>query len=276
MIKPDKVMLAQTYSPSRIRPQDEVWIQPKLDGIRVLATKDGLWTRNFNQLPTLPHIEQQLKGFFNRHPYVVLDGEAYTQSLSDDFPRICSLVKKKYPSKQDLIDSQKMQYWVFDMYNPTSTSPWTERFKFLRNAVLDRLIGASDIMVVPTFTGPASIIPDATKWLLDANYEGSIIRLDGVYEDARSWNLLKNKPWMDDYFEVIGWEEGTGKCKGMIGAWLCKTNAGVKFRCTAGGFFQEREAMFLVAQKFVGTKIHVKFQRYMPSGIPRHPVQLVD
>jgi DNA ligase-1 len=275
MIKPTKVMLAQTYSSNRVRPHDECWIQPKLDGIRVLATRDGLWTRNFNLLPTLPHIEKTLKPFFLRHPFVVLDGEAYTQTLQDDFPRICSLVKKKYPSKQDLIESRQMQYWIFDMYNPTSQSDWSTRFRFLQEVQKDFIL-SRDVIFTPTFHQIGGDVEEVTKTFLKSGFEGSIIRLNGDYEDIRSYNLLKLKPWMDDYFEVIGWEEGIGKCKGLVGAWICKTPTGEKFRCTAGGFYTEREAMFKTAQLFVGTKIHVKFQHYMPSGVPRHPVQLID
>jgi len=54
-----------------------VYSQPKLDGIRCIARKDGLWTRSGKEIPAVPHIWESLQEFFAQHPNMILDGELY-------------------------------------------------------------------------------------------------------------------------------------------------------------------------------------------------------
>ena len=54
MIKP---MLAQKIDESRIDWSQVVYMQPKLDGVRCVFTKDGAYSRAGNQFMNLAHIE---------------------------------------------------------------------------------------------------------------------------------------------------------------------------------------------------------------------------
>ena len=67
-----KPMLAHDYTK---RPQDTGFSQPKLDGIRCIATINGLFTRAGKEITTCGHIEDDLYDFFIENPYVTLDGE---------------------------------------------------------------------------------------------------------------------------------------------------------------------------------------------------------
>ncbi len=46
-------MLAHDYTK---RPQDSGWSQPKLDGIRCVVDKNGMWTRAGKPITSCPHI----------------------------------------------------------------------------------------------------------------------------------------------------------------------------------------------------------------------------
>ncbi len=72
MIKP---MLAHKFDDSRVDWSQPVYIQPKLDGVRFLFTKDGAFSRTVKKFMNLAHIELALIPFFKKHPDVVLDGE---------------------------------------------------------------------------------------------------------------------------------------------------------------------------------------------------------
>ncbi len=59
-----KPMLAQKFDSNRICFEtQEVYIQPKLDGIRCIFTKDGAYSRANNQFMNLEHLELKLKVF---------------------------------------------------------------------------------------------------------------------------------------------------------------------------------------------------------------------
>ena len=94
-----KAMLAHKYNPDKA--DYPAYIQPKLDGVRCLFTKDGAFSRAGNQFMNVEHIEYDLKPVFNRYPNLILDGELYNHGLKDDFNKIISLVKKKKPTKDD-------------------------------------------------------------------------------------------------------------------------------------------------------------------------------
>jgi len=109
-----KAMLAHKYNEDKA--DYPAYIQPKLDGVRCLFTKDGAFSRAGNQFMNVEHIEYDLKPVFNRYPNLILDGELYNHGLKDDFNKIISLVKKKKPTKEERIEAaQKVQYQMYDV-----------------------------------------------------------------------------------------------------------------------------------------------------------------
>ena len=112
MIKP---MLAHKLNESKIDWDKPVYMQPKLDGVRCLFTKDGAFSRTGKQFMNVKHIEKMLSHFFKACPWTVLDGELYNHDLRNDFEKIISLVRKQKPTDEDRAEAHKMiQYHVYD------------------------------------------------------------------------------------------------------------------------------------------------------------------
>ena len=110
-----KPMLAHDYTK---KPQDTGFSQPKLDGIRCIATKDGLFTRAGKEITTCKHIENDLKEFFEGEPDIVLDGELYNHELKADFNKITSLVRKVKPTPEEEQEChEKVQYHIYDCFD---------------------------------------------------------------------------------------------------------------------------------------------------------------
>ncbi|NBV93671.1 MAG: hypothetical protein EBT29_04315, partial [Proteobacteria bacterium] len=106
-------MLAQKYEDHEIN--YPVYSQPKLDGIRCIITKDGMFSRNGKKIISAPHIRQNLDLFFKDYPNAILDGELYCDKFANDFNKICSLVKRTKPTDAELEESaDSIQYWVYD------------------------------------------------------------------------------------------------------------------------------------------------------------------
>ena len=61
MMKP---MLAHKFNDSRVDWSKPVYIQPKLDGVRCLFTKDGAFSRTGKQFKNLAHIEVSTNTIF--------------------------------------------------------------------------------------------------------------------------------------------------------------------------------------------------------------------
>ena len=63
--------------------------------------------------------------------------------------------------------------------------------------------------------------------VLDMGGEGLMLRQpESMYERKRSKSLLKVKKFHDMEVRIIGYREGTGKYKGMLGSYECETKGG--------------------------------------------------
>ena len=63
-------MLAHKVNDKKIDFTEPVFIQPKLDGVRCIFTKDGAYSRTGKQFHNLRHIELRLAKFFdNLNPF---------------------------------------------------------------------------------------------------------------------------------------------------------------------------------------------------------------
>ena len=96
-------MLAHKYEDY----QDEIdWergvlISPKLDGLRCIITKNGMFSRNGNPILSCPHIFEAIKPIFKDHPEYIFDGEIYCHKLKHNFNKIISLARKTKPTQED-------------------------------------------------------------------------------------------------------------------------------------------------------------------------------
>ena len=111
-----KPMLAHKYDEARVDWLKSVYMQPKLDGVRCVFTKDGAFSRTGKKFMNLQHLfTPKMSSMFKQNPWLVLDGELYNHDLRDDFEKIISLVRKQKPTDDDRKEARKMiQYHVYD------------------------------------------------------------------------------------------------------------------------------------------------------------------
>ncbi len=182
------------------------FVQPKMDGLRAINRNNTLTSRNGKLYVATPHLYQDK---------YILDGELYSHELKEDFEKIVSLCKKTKPTSEDIAESAKIvEFWCYDLVD--TETPFSKRLEKLK--VINLSFGPS-FKLVPTYE--VFSWDDIKKYhdtFLSQGFEGTIIRKDGVYEHKRSKNLLKYKNFIDEEFEIIGFEEGTGNNAGLIGA----------------------------------------------------------
>ena len=191
MIKP---MLAHKVGKKEIDWSAKNFIQPKLDGVRCIFTKDGAYSRTGKQFKNLAHLEEDLEDFFKKYPDTVLDGELYNHALKHDFEKIISLVRKQKPKDEDRFEAGNLvQYHVYDVITSLN-STYETRYNMLR----------MNLPIYKTMTLVANTTVDSmeeAKMLHDVHlakgYEGSMLRTNGFYEQKRSYNLQKFKDFHD-------------------------------------------------------------------------------
>jgi len=268
MIKP---MLAYKLNKSKIDWAEPVYMQPKLDGVRCLFTKDGAFSRTGKQFMNIAHIEKMLKHFFNERPDVILDGELYNHDLRNDFEKIISLVRKQKPTDEDRAEAHKIiQYHVYD-YIDFPAITYKER--------LDNLT-CSDIYcwsVQYVKTNKVRFYDEAKAFHnlnLKSGYEGSILRTDTPYKHGRSWGLMKFKDFHDAEATIVNYQEGKGKRTGTIGKFIMQDDDGNIFGCPPGKGYNYTDLKWILKDihKYIGQKATFTYFERTKAGSYRHPL----
>jgi len=273
MIKP---MLAHKLNESKIDWDKPVYMQPKLDGVRCLFTKDGAFSRTGKQFMNVKHIEKMLSHFFKACPWTVLDGELYNHDLRNDFEKIISLVRKQKPTDEDRAEAHKMiQYHVYDYtgkdYESNEGLSYKER--------LDNLI-CSDIYcwsVQHVKTNKVRFYDEAKaihNLNLKRGYEGSILRTDTPYKHGRSWGLMKFKDFHDAEATIVDYQEGKGKRLGTIGKFIMQDDDGNIFGCPPGkGYnYSDMKCILENIHKYMGQQATFTYFERTKAGSYRHPL----
>jgi DNA ligase-1 len=265
-------MLAQKYEDHEIN--YPVYSQPKLDGIRCILTKDGMFSRNGKKIISAPHIRQNLDLFFKDYPNAILDGELYCDKFANDFNKICSLVKRTKPTDKELEESaDSIQYWVYDapiigLLNQSDL--FYDRYELVSNALTKRKYNS--IVVVTTLkVGKEEELTQAYELYMENGYEGQMVRLNKDYENKRSKYLLKRKEFMDEEFKILDVVEGEGNRKGTAGYMTFKNKVGRAFKSNIKGDFDYLAKLLKDKNKIIGKKATIKFFNYTPDEVPRFP-----
>lgn len=262
-------MLAKNFDDYADQIAYPVFSQPKYDGIRCIATADGLKSRNGKEFVSVPHISDALKSVFDKFPGIALDGELYCDKFANDFNRICSLVKKTKPNIGDLRESREsIEYWIYDVI-PEDDFVFSARTAWLQ----ENLAGLpSCIKLVPTdIAQSAEQLDSFYMRYMDAGYEGQMVRLDTLYEHKRSKGLLKRKEFRDEEFEILDVIEGDGNKSGMAASMLFTTVNGARFNSNIEGNRDYLRGLLKERDDLIGKWATVKYFNLTPDGIPRFP-----
>ncbi len=266
-----KAMLAHKFDKSRVDWNQVVYIQPKLDGVRCLFTKYGAYSRNHKQFMNVRHIEMALKSFFDQHPNVTLDGELYNHKLKHNFEKIISLVRKQKPTDTDRIDAQHLvQFHCYDYIDNDNQSYAERQANLTCSNIYDTQIKYVQAKRVTSYEQARDI---HAKYLEDG-YEGSIIRLNGLYKQGRSYDLMKFKDFSDTEATIVGYEIGKGKRSGTLGKFLMLDDEGVKFGCPPGkGYtYKDLADMLKNIDQFIGKRATFTYFQRTNAGSYRHPL----
>ena len=269
-----KPMLAHKFDDARIDFKDFTYMQPKLDGVRCLFTKDGAFSRAGKQFMNVRHIEEYLKDYFEQNPAMVLDGELYNHDLKDDFEKIISLVRKQKPTDEDRLEASKLtQYHVYDYTNILMNNMVNYRYR-LDQLTCSNLYNDSIHYVDTKRVKGFKAAKDFHTRALAKGYEGSILRTNTPYKHGRSFGLMKFKDFSDTEATIIGYEVGQGKRTGTLGKFIMQDDEGVKFGCPPGKGYNYKDLadMLTNVTDYIGRRATFTYFQRTKAGSYRHPL----
>jgi len=211
-------------------------LEVKLDGVRVLAVVSGnvctLYSRNGKEFENFPHIAEAI--LENRQAFqygrgtgghFVLDGEVVGETFQ-------KLMKQAHRKSDAVTDG--MVYHIFDIIPLESLKEGHcniqqyKRIEWIESA-RDRLMETDCLRVMngldvdlDTAEGH-DIMRRFAEDSVAQGFEGIMIKsMDAPYECKRSDFWMKWKPTITVDLNIVGFEEGTGRNQGRLGAIICE------------------------------------------------------
>jgi DNA ligase-1 len=247
-------------------------IEIKLDGVRVITVIQGgkveMFSRNGKQFHNFGHIIAEIESVLKDNPAptdLILDGEVMSANFQDLMKQVhrkenveandavlhlfdmCPLkdFQNGVWSKEQYLRSQMVKYWVED-----------------HKAVLQHVQALDwEDVDLDTPEGQERFV-ELNKAAVDGGYEGVMIKdRHAPYECKRTHAWLKAKPFIEVTLEVKEVEEGTGKNKGRLGAFVCEgVDDGKDIRVNVGSGFTDahRDSYWTHRVDIIGNLIEVR------------------
>ena len=260
-------MLADDSKKHEKKMTGEVYVEPKLDGVRVITICDvdkdevKMFSRNGKELNNFPKILQQFDEMLDQmSESMVFDGEV----MSDDFQTLMREIHRKGGAKTDdavlnLFDCLPLDYFKMGEYEMTLAK---------RKQILDdfnfgpNISRVEYVMMNLSEEDGQKQFADYNKLCIDRGFEGIMVKpIAGSYECKRSSLWLKVKPFIEVSLTVKDVEEGTGRNVGKLGALIVEgTDDGKFIRTNVGSGLtdSDREEFWKAKDKLIGQIVEVR------------------
>ena len=252
----------QAYPIEKHPLKDGAWfaVTQKLNGVRATFYNGSMIGRSGLRIDGLSHIERVLSNY----PDLVFDGvltlldksglsdfEAFRKAAGiinsdDDKTVICFTIFDMLPRAEFEAGESKLTYSV--------------RRDGL-DAIGEDLAGERYVSVLPVlYKGTdQSVIPALLERMVSEDKEGLMVNLDTTYKCRRHSGILKVKRFYTMDLPIIGFNEGTSKLSGTLGAIVVDFN-GVPVSVGSGFTDEERSAIWSDRDKYLGVLAEVKYK----------------
>jgi DNA ligase-1 len=264
-------MLAQDSANHQAKMTGKKIVQAKLDGVRCLTVIDyenktvTQYSRNGIVFENFSHITEYLSQFieeFGRS--MVIDGEV----VSTNFQALMRQTRRK-----EDVNASDARLAIFDVIplvefkRGRSTLGQRRRLNFLKN--FENIFADSGFIdLVPWREFDLDVFTDEIEYqdyvreLVDQGFEGAMIKdVDAAYVCKRDTAWMKSKPFIEVSLTVTGYEEGTGRNEGRLGALICEgedDGKSITVNCGSGFTDSDRDELWEGRDSLVGQVVEVR------------------
>jgi len=258
-------MLADDSAKHEKKMVGDVLLEPKLDGVRVIAICDvdrdevKMFSRNGKELSNFPVIIQQFDEILDQlSESMVFDGEV----MSEDFQTLMREIHRKAGAKTDDAILNLFDCLTLDEFKAGGSGVDL----LTRKDILESYRFGDNIKVISgtrmNLTEDRDRFIDFNKMCIDKGFEGIMVKpVTGAYECKRSTKWLKVKPFIEVSLKVIATEEGTGRNAGKLGALIVEGEDSGKFiRTNVGSGLSDtdRETFWKDREQLIGHIVEVR------------------
>ena len=262
------VALADKFTP--VKWEDEWYVSRKLDGVRCIAIVDGgggvtFYSRTGKVFDTLDVVADGIAnlGITN----TVFDGELclLDSDGNEDFQGIMKELRKKNHTIQN------PSYKIFDCLSiaefntGASLSKLTKRYNHLKVLLSDNTCPCLSVLKQEKIRDDEHF----GEWIKrseDENWEGLMLRKNTTYKGKRSKDLLKYKSFLDDEYEIEGYEMGPfryvkdgAECEEDMLSAVFISHKGYTVKVGSGWTIEQRQYYHKNPQELIGRQMTVQY-----------------
>lgn len=277
------VMLADKLERDKLK--FPVFVEPKFDGMRLLAIGDAngfrFFSRSGKEVSTVsPKIHDSLVEIYidgtDRwlpESQMVFDGELMGESFKDTMEQ----ARRKDSVFEDgvfyLFDA--LPYIQFKRLKVAKSGDTYKQRRGVLKGVVDSGTKYPQVVVPPSYLcNSMEEVDDLYAKHRERGYEGLVIKNpDGLYHPRRHRDWMKLKGVESADVPLVGAVEGTGKYEGMLGALIVNV-LGVEVNVGTGFSDEQRETYWqdwLSGRLEKHTLVEVEYHEMTPDGSLRHP-----
>lgn len=267
-IETHEVQLGCSRDNLKLGDNEHFYLTQKLNGTRGTYVKGKILSRQGIPFTGLDHIIQVLNKYF---PSYFIDGELIRKNIdnisdNENFRIGTGIINS------DNKDKSSIDFVIFDIVpqveidvNKKSNNTYLSR-RYLLNTV-ENILKANYITCIKVtpllYHGTSkNDWPEIDRWLEYAdshNWEGIMLNKDAQYECKRTKNLIKIKSFKHSDLEIVGFEEGTGKNLGTLGAFKVKYKDNI-VNVGSGLTDEQRRIFWNIKDTLLGKIIQVKYK----------------
>lgn len=241
-------------------------ITTKIDGGRIIALKENgqvsFYTRAGQKYEGLVDLEDEMSRLMPDN--ICLDGEITllvrgNLSSKDAYKETMKIVRTKDKEKHGI------KMLVFDAMSVSDFKTQTSSMTYIQRRQMLDCMSAFDttryfeLLPLLYCGSDTSEITRILEEEVSNGEEGIMINIcDAPYEFKRTNNLLKCKKFQSSDLQIIGFEEGTGKYTGTLGAIICEYKGG-EVRVGSGLTDEQRKEIWSCQHRYLNSIIEVSY-----------------
>jgi DNA ligase-1 len=240
-------------------------LEDKLNGINCSDVNGIMLSRQGKELSNLGHILQQLEQLSFKGYY--FNGELVRKNIDnlsngENFRLTTSIVNS------DAEDKTMIDFIVFDLipieefYQGKSKLKYKERLKLLKQLkqeALEKGLINLDIPKIYYEGDNIDVIAEYLEIATSEDKEGLMAIKDCEWKNKRHNGILKIKKFMTADCSIIGYEEGDGKYKGVLGSFIIDYK-GNKVNVGSGYTDEQRQEYWTNRDKYIDRILEVKYK----------------
>lgn len=258
-------MLAHKFKDHFKKVKFPAYVQPKLNGMRMLSDSDIGWSRGNKEI--IPEVIQHITSGLKCND--ILDGELMLPG-NPPLQETMKAIKKYRPEL-----SPQLIYYVYDIVDDLLS--FESRLRVINNLAEHSSDGTGispSVVKVPTWK-----VENETEVMMyhrdfiAQGFEGTMIRdpLANYEIGKRSYSLLKLKDFVDAEYRIVNVIDGDGSDVGLA-IFELETDSGQRFNCRPEGSQENRADLFKNRRSLIGRYMTVRYQELSRDGIPIFPV----